>query len=208
MIPGASQLFPANGPKVETAGIEPARRSHRIPLWRHGKIAAYALIDAEDAHLADERWCLRPKDRKLYAERSNGAQPRLLHRVVLGLGTGDGRSVDHINGDGLDNRRANLRVATTAENAQNQGSRGGSSTYRGVTWDRARGKWMARAMLDGRHKTIGRFDSELEAAEAAAAFRREHMPFSAEALAGGGALVGADAPASSPATTAQGSPLA
>jgi hypothetical protein len=40
---------------------------------------------------------------------------------------------------------------------------------------------MATAMLNGKHRTIGRFDSEIEAAQAAAAFRREHMPYSEEA---------------------------
>lgn len=52
-----------------------------------------------------------------------------------------------------------------------------------VTWDKSRGKWMATAMLDGRRTTIGRFDTEDQAAAAVAAWRAEHMPFSAEAAA-------------------------
>lgn len=96
---------------------------------------------------------------------------------------GDSRRVDHINGDTFDNRRSNLIVVTNAGNAQNQGSRGGSSRYRGVTWDRARRKWMASAQLNGRKVTIGRFETEDQAGGAAAAWRAVHMPHSVEARA-------------------------
>lgn len=144
-----------------------------------GQIIAWGVIDQADAHLLRHRWSFNTRDReKRYLKNWEG---QLLHRAVLGLGPEDPRRVDHINGNPLDNRRVNLRIVTTAQNAQNQGSRGGSSRHRGVTWDRSRQKWMASAMLDGRRRTIGRFDSEDEAGAAASAWRAEHMPFSAEA---------------------------
>jgi hypothetical protein len=140
---------------------------------------AWAVIDKADSHLLRTSWSFNTSDReKRYLKNWAG---QLLHRAVMGLEPGDPRRIDHINGNTLDNRRSNLRIATVAQNAQNQGSRGGSSEHRGVTWDRSRGKWMATAMLDGRRRTIGRFDSEDEAAAAAAAWRAKHMPFSAEA---------------------------
>ena len=164
----------------------------RIPLRnRQREIIAYALVDASDAALAKHTWSLDPghtaRGGKPYVRRGGirgGVRWwKYLHREVLGLTADDPRKGDHVNGDTLDCRRSNLRIATPAQNAQNQGSRGGSSEHRGVTWDKSRQKWMATGMLDGRRKTIGRFDTEDEAAEAAAAWRAEHMPFSAEGRA-------------------------
>jgi hypothetical protein len=159
-----------------------------IPLRnRRGESVAHALIDVADAELAGFRWYLDrgnvSRSGKPYARRRDPDRPGsiYLHRMVLGLSADDPRKGDHINGDTLDCRRSNLRIVTTAQNAQNQGSRRGSSTYRGVTWDKARQKWMATGFLDGRHKTIGRFDTEEEAASASAAWRAEHMPFSSDA---------------------------
>lgn len=177
---------------METPGIEPGRYSGRsriveIPLRnRRGEVVARAIIDAADSHLAELRWYLETgsaeRSRKPYVRRRvHGVGAFHLHRDVLALGKDDPRKVDHINGNTLDCRRANLRIATTAQNAQNQGSRGGSSRHRGVTWDRSRRKWMASAMLNGHRTTIGRFDSEEEAALAAAAWRAENMPYSREA---------------------------
>jgi len=162
----------------------------RIPLRnRAGVITAFAVIDADDAHLAEHVWCLDARTSTRtgppYVRRGVWRDGRRLdvslHREVLGLKHGDRRKVDHRNGDTLDNRRANLRIATVAQNAQNQGSRGGSSQYRGVTWDKSRRKWMATAMLDGRRRTIGRFGTEEEANAAAVEWRARHMPYSQEA---------------------------
>lgn len=159
-----------------------------IPLRnRQGEIVAYTQVDPLDfAHLAGVRWHLHQSDTKRYAAHKGrvGSVPRtvFLHRVILGLhGIGD-LFVDHVNNDGLDNRRENLRVVSTAQNAQNQASRGGSSRHRGVSWDRSRGKWIATVMVDGRRRTVGRFDDEELAGQAASSYRRENMPFSAEAF--------------------------
>lgn len=152
---------------------------------RDGAIVAHAVIDRRAVGLLRHSWSLHRSRDGVYAKRTRWLDGRrqsfFLHRAVLGLEPDDPRRVDHINGDTLDNRRVNLRIATVAENAQNQGSRGGSSSYRGVTWDKSRGKWMATAMLDGRRKTIGRFEFEADAAQAAAEWRALYMPFSAEA---------------------------
>lgn len=158
----------------------------RVPLRdRQGDVVAEALLDPQDALLAERRWYLdtaKPRSGKRYARR--GGDPAIyLHREVLDLPPHDPRKGDHINGDTLDCRRSNLRVVTNAQNAQNQGSRGGSSAYRGVTWDKSRGKWMASATLNGRRTTIGRFDSELDAHRAAVVWRREHMPYAIEEAA-------------------------
>lgn len=157
-----------------------------VPVRRHGRVVALAWIDAADAEdVLSCRWTLH---RGGYAQRGTlrGGVSRvhLMHRDILGLTHGDGKQADHRNRDRLDNRRSNLRVSTNAENAQNRGRASrGSSRHRGVGWDRSKGKWMARAMLDGKFKFIGYFDNEEEAAKAAADWRREHMPYSEEAQA-------------------------
>lgn len=147
-----------------------------IPLRRRGgqQIDGFALVDHADRHLAAHRWSRTAAG---YARRRVDGRTVLMHREVMGMTRGDELTVDHINRDRLDNRRANLRLATQAENAQNQGSRGGSSQHRGVSLCRRSGRWVAHTSLGGTYRFLGRFDTEQEAADVAAAFRAEHMPF-------------------------------
>lgn len=103
----------------------------------------------------------------------------LLHRVILGLVPGDGIKTDHRDRNRLNNQRSNLRVATTALNAQNTISLGKASRFRGVIWAswRKTRAWRAQVVLAGKHYHLGYFDDEVSAARAAEAFRRQHMPF-------------------------------
>lgn len=154
-----------------------------IPLRnRSGEIIGETLVDDEDfGLLGDEPWCLTNSGYAIAARRSKGS--RLMHRVILGLEKGDKRVGDHINRDKLDNRRSNLRILTPAQSNQNQkpAGRRGSSTYRGVTWVAHRRKWRAQWRQRGRPIVIiGVFESEEEAASAASAWRREHLPFAEE----------------------------
>lgn len=88
-----------------------------------------------------------------------------MHHFILGLDAWT--LVDHKNRDTLDNRRENLRVATTSQNGANQSKRpGGSSRFKGVCWDKSRGKWKARIMLNYKNVHIGRFLVEEDAARA------------------------------------------
>jgi len=73
--------------------------------------------------------------------------------------------VDHRNGNGLDNRRANLRDSE-GKNQRNVGSRGGTSLYKGVSWDKDTGKWRAQIKVDGRKIYLGLHVDELDAARA------------------------------------------
>jgi len=73
--------------------------------------------------------------------------------------------VDHINGDTLDNRRANLRLCTKAQNCMNRGKQGNNTSgYKGVSLNR--GKWSARLQANGADIYLGRFATEEEAARA------------------------------------------
>lgn len=93
-----------------------------------------------------------------------------LHREVLGLSREDKRSCDHINGDRLDNRLANLRPATHRENCCNMGKKSfkkeTASRFKGVSWSKRRGMWRARVRLRGKEREIGCFALEEDAARA------------------------------------------
>jgi hypothetical protein len=68
--------------------------------------------------------------------------------------------IDHINGDTTDNRIANLREATPSQNTQNQRAAHSDnmSGFLGVSWEKDRGKWLARIFIDGEQKYLGRFN--------------------------------------------------
>lgn len=157
-----------------------------IPLTgRRGVIRGYAIVDEEDYDaLAGQRWHISGgyavRIPRIYGVRVHIA----MHRVVCCLTPDDKREIDHINQDKLDNRRSNLRIVTHAQNAQNVRSHlGSTSLFRGVSWDAASGKWRAVGYLDRRIHHLGRFEDEQEAARVVAAWRAEHMPYSAEAAA-------------------------
>ena len=75
--------------------------------------------------------------------------------------------IDHINGNPSDNRIANLRLATHAENHKNRRAEvGGSSRYKGVSLFARTGRWKAEVVGNGQSKYLGYFDTELQAAKA------------------------------------------
>lgn len=141
-----------------------------IPLTK----GAVTIIDDEDFDFVSQwRWKLHPQG---YACRSTQVAGKyvtlLLHRVIAN--TPVGLQADHINRDRLDNRRANLRNVSGSVNTMNQGlSPRNTSGHRGVTWDKARGKWQSKTKHLGRWVYLGRFDTAEQAAEARAAYDRE-----------------------------------
>lgn len=98
----------------------------------------------------------------------SGRKPRTvqsMHRLLMGLSFGDKRCVDHIDGNGLNNQRANLRIATTSQNAMNKRSQSGStSSFKGVSFNRQNRKWQAIITVNGTTRRLGNFDTEEEAA--------------------------------------------
>jgi hypothetical protein len=142
-----------------------------------------AIIDTADVPLVDKwAWCARVKRKKtgeiyaVYALRTCGVNDRkrgtlFLHRVIAGAP--EGLYVDHIDGDGLNNRRANLRLATASQNQHNQRkSVSNKSGIKGVSWDSVREKWEARLNVNRRVVFLGRY-SEKKEAEARIVFERE-----------------------------------
>jgi hypothetical protein len=138
-----------------------------IPLTQ-GKVAIVSDEDYE--RIASHKWCAEWSEdtRKYYAARKVrlGRKQYLIrmHREVLGLAKGDKASVDHINGDGLDNRKLNLRLATCSENMRNRGKQANNkSGYKGVCWNAWRGKWMASIRHLRRSYYLGLFDDPSDA---------------------------------------------
>lgn len=142
----------------------------------HGK---FTVIDAADAERVQGiRWyALNTNRSKWYAAAWVGGRLIYLHRHLLNAPKGT--VTDHIDGDSLNNRRANLRLCTRGQNARNVRSMTNtSSRYKGVTWCKWSGRWAAYIHLNKRIRNLGRFESEIEAAHAHdAAARKLHGEF-------------------------------
>lgn len=159
----------------------------KIPLMgRRGVVRAYALVDDSDYEwLSQYSWRLLEVKYKgkvwRYAVHTKGLRPHFsMHRKVLGL-SGKGRRLeaDHLNGNGLDNRRSNIRAVTHAQNLQNKSAnRRSTSKFRGVHWNRKDRRWRAKVRLNGKIVFERNFSSEQEAAEAAAEQRKLLLPYS------------------------------
>lgn len=153
----------------------------RLPVvTRSGSLRAYAIIDAADAEWASQ-WAWRLGSNG-YVARQEDSRTISLHRELLGLPRiFDGREGDHIDRVLLNCRRSNLRIVTHAGNMQNKPScRGSSSAYRGVSWCKVTGKWLAAIRVNGELKRLGRFVSETEAAAVALEARRQLLPYSTD----------------------------
>jgi hypothetical protein len=89
------------------------------------------------------------------------SQHKYLHRLILEAQRGE--LVDHLNLNGLDNRRENLRLATKAQNSQNRLAYG-KSGYKGVTLDN--GRWRSQIFVGGKNLNLGRYKNRENAARA------------------------------------------
>lgn len=137
-----------------------------------------AVVDVGDVDvIARHRWHAQRSRHTDYAvtnvrhpDRAGYTQLQM-HRLILGLGFGDSSKVDHQDGDGLNNRRCNLRLAAAQPNRWNSAARDGAvSRFKGVNWhwfrSKKSGKWRAQIAVDGRQRHLGLFDSEVDAARA------------------------------------------
>ena len=150
------------------------------PIRIEGNVAYVALndgreavIDATDAaRIGQFNWFANPWDRGFYAMRRDWQKgqgfsiPILMHRVILNASVG--LQVDHINSDGLDNRRANLRLATAKQNAANSRIKTTNrSGLKCVHWSNERNKWRVQIVDDGK-RIHGGYFADKATAEAVA----------------------------------------
>jgi len=86
-----------------------------------------------------------------------------MHRLIMNAP--EGLVVDHIDRNGLNNRKCNLRLCTKAQNVQNsRPRRNRSSKYKGVFWNKLNKKWSASIHKGDKRIYLGGFDDEIEAA--------------------------------------------
>jgi hypothetical protein len=139
----------------------------KIPLNK-GLVAE--VSDEDFDRLSAHKWYLAGCAPRMYAQTDvpvgEGRRARVrMHRMILGAP--DGMDVDHINGDPLDNRRENLRLASRSQNIANaKGHADAASRFKGVSWHRRNCAWEARICVRGVKRRIGTFKDEIEAARA------------------------------------------
>ena len=141
----------------------------RIPLTQ-GK---YAIVDLEDYdRLRKYKWYAQKNIHTIYAVRSltNGKKEKrknaYMHHLVINIP--DGMFCDHINHNGLDNRKANVRPVTHTQNVWNRRKfkKPSRSKYKGVDWATDMKRWRARIRVNGKRIYLGSFKNEIDAAKA------------------------------------------
>lgn len=154
----------------------------KIPLTQ-GK---FALVDDEDyEELVKWKWYAMKSGKTFYAGRSNPKKPFEKRKASIRMhrqltSPVEGMEVDHVNGNGLDNRRENLRVCSRNENQHNRPlQKNNSSGYKGVYFDTRNKKWKAQISVNSRNRAIGYFSTPEEAHTAyCEAAKKHHGEFS------------------------------
>lgn len=138
-----------------------------------------ALVDDEDFEwLNQSKWRAGLTGKTFYArthikKHGGGYRNVLMHRLIMG--NPEGKSIDHIDGDGLNNQRHNLRICSVAQNAHNATRMStNTSGFKGVFWDRRSQTWRAGVMAYGKRKWLGCFNSPVQAALAYDKAAREY----------------------------------
>lgn len=134
---------------------------------KNNEICAKALIDLDDVYkVKNIKWHRSDLQRSTYYCISNNSEWRRIHRLIMGV-TDKDIVVDHINHNGLDNRKSNLRICTSSQNTCNcLTSKNNKSGHKGVYWSKERKKWCAQISINNKTKGLGRYDTIEEAIEA------------------------------------------
>lgn len=144
-------------------------------IWLRRGICTF--VDDEDyKFLSQYSWHLHltPSGKK-YARIGSGDRIKSISMHRLLLEAPFGIEVDHINGNGLDNRRKNLRLCSSQQNRRNMKPRS-QSRYKGVTWRKNRRKWVAQIELgDRKNVYLGSFSNPKDAARAYNEAARTHF---------------------------------
>lgn len=126
------------------------------------------IVDDEDYDILSKfKWYAHKNRNTYYAKRAVYHHGK---KTIVGMHTAILKprkefQCDHIDGNGLNNQRENLRAATTRQNQQNRHIKK-TSKYPGVFWHKARGNWNARIRVGPRRINIGSFKNETDAANA------------------------------------------
>lgn len=108
-----------------------------------------------------------------YCTDTKKCKPIFLHQFIM---KANGKTVDHINNNGLDNRKLNLRVVLDKNNSTNRRgkNKNNKSGYRNVSWRKNENKWVVQLQIDGKNTILGRFDDVDEAGKFAEEMRQKY----------------------------------
>ena len=137
----------------------------QIPLTQ-GKVS---IVDDEDFEIVGRfKWYALKDGNHFYAVRNkkpSGTGTIWMHRIIMDCPKG--KDVDHINRNGLDNRKGNLRVCTRGENLANTFTyKNNKSGFKGVSWYKKRNLWIAHITTNHKGITLGYFKDKYDAAKA------------------------------------------
>jgi len=128
-----------------------------------------AFVDECDfARVSAHQWRARqyPRNHNWYAVSASAHMHRLIAAAMGISGIGRTLHVDHIDGNGLNNCRSNLRVATPSQNRANAAKRSSaSSSFKGVSLHRPSGRWQAKIKINGKQYWLGGFRDQVSAAK-------------------------------------------
>ena len=167
-IPNRLEYFLA-GPVLLYRRLRYGCAFRRISLTQ-GK---FAIVDPDEYYrLSEYKWSASRVYNKFYAVRTSPAgkgrrkKTIRMHREIVNIP--DGLECDHINGNSLDNRKANLRPATRQQNCWNNRKRRPKSLsiYKGVSYSSRGRPWKAMLTVGGKRIYLGSFDTQIQAAEA------------------------------------------
>jgi hypothetical protein len=138
----------------------------QIPLTK----GLFTIVDDLDYERVSKfKWCAQKIGTKYYAVRGAWSNRKtnavFLHRFLTNAPPGI--LVDHVNGNGLDNRNTNLRLCTVRQNLQNRPAQlNNKSGFKGVSYSKDRNKWVAAICINGKQTALGRFNNKIDAAKA------------------------------------------
>jgi len=133
----------------------------KIPLTQ----GYFAIVDDEDFEwLSQYKWYALRTSRTVYATAKINRKTVLMHRAILNAGPGE--ESDHADGDGLSNRRVNLRLCTRSQNQHNQRiHKDNTSGFKGVSWHKQKCKWHVQIQNNNKRIHLGYFTDPAQAAQ-------------------------------------------
>ena len=149
--------------KVFLYGIMVIWNYEEIFTQRNGD-THFVAVDDKDFHLLNDKgWYAHEGGNTFYCVKNPDLK---LHRIIMGLEKNDKRVVDHIDGNGLNNKRYNLRICSRQENSMNaKTKKTNKSGFKGVSWHTKDKRWIAQICFNGKKYRLGAFTDPEKASE-------------------------------------------